>query len=93
MPSLPVRRRPELVTGPVPAGAQLIVLTTPLRILQGFVCFIDRLDFFLGAGLLADIRMVLARQLAIGALDLRITGVRFHSECVVVILELHAPSI
>src|SRR5690606_4484470 len=44
------------------------------------------------AGLLADVGMVLARQPAIGGLDLRLAGIGLHAQNTVVILELHARS-
>ena len=82
-------RRAHLVTGPVTALTQLVIGLALGRITQRLVGLVDRLEPILGPGLLADVRMVLARQSAVGGLDLRLTGAGAHAERVVIVLELH----
>jgi hypothetical protein len=43
---------------------------------QHFVGLVDRLELFLGALFLADVGVELAREPAIGGLDLRLAGAR-----------------
>src|SRR5882672_4682238 len=64
----PVRRRAEVLPGPITA-AQTIVGGALLRILERFVGFAYFLEFFLGAGLLGNVRMVFSRELAVRLLD------------------------
>src|SRR5690606_6077413 len=85
----PARRRPHLVAGAVTARAQLVVGLALGRVAQGLVGLVDGLELLLGVGFLADVRMVLARQAPVGALDLGFAGARFDAEDVVVVLELH----
>jgi hypothetical protein len=68
------RRRPEFLPG-LPVRAEPVVRAALLGILQDLVGLADFLEAGLGVGLLADVRVVLARQLAVGALDL--VGARF----------------
>src|SRR5690606_1899711 len=55
-------RRLHLVAGAITTRAQLVVGSTLLRIAQRLVGFVDGLELLLGAGFLADVGMVLARQ-------------------------------
>ena len=86
--------RPGLhfVAGPVAACAQLVVGGAFFRIAQRLVGLVDGLEALLRAGLLAHVGMVLARQPAVGRLDLRVAGTGFDAEDVVVVLELHGRS-
>src|SRR5690606_16179891 len=84
------RRRMELLAGAVAARAQLVVGRPLLRVAQRLVGLADSLELLLGVGLLAHVRVVLARQPAIGRADLGLAGARLDPEDRVVILELHA---
>src|SRR5690606_16873725 len=88
----PEARRRHLVARPVASGAQLVIGLAPGRIAQRLVGLVDRLELVFGAGLLADVGMVLAREPAIGGLDLRLTRIGLDAQNTVVILELHACS-
>src|SRR5690606_3618575 len=57
------------------------------------VRLVDGLELVLGVGLLAHVRVVLARELAVGRLDLGLARARLHAEDVVVVLELHPRSL
>src|SRR5690606_24033905 len=83
------RRRPELLAGPVAVRAQLVVLGALVLVAQHLVGLVDGLEALLGARLLADVGVVLARQPAVGGLDLRLAGRRLDAEGFVVVLELH----
>ena len=85
----PVGRRSELLAGTI-MPAQLIVGGTLLGIFQDLIGLLDILEFRLGVPLLADIRMELAGQFAVGALDRLGVRAPAHPQRVVVILELHA---
>ena len=82
-------RRLHFIAGAITARAQLVVSRAFLRVAQGFVGFVDRLEGFFSAGFLADIRMIFAREPAIGGFDFRLTGAGLDPEHVVVILETH----
>src|SRR5690606_24959915 len=84
-----IRRRPEVVAGTIAARLQLVVGGALLLVAQHLVGLVDRLEALLGAGFLADVRVVLARQPAVGALDLALAGRRFDAERLVIVLELH----
>ena len=86
--AVPAGRRMELLAAPV-ALADVVVRGALLRVVQRFVGLRHFLEACLGVGLLADVGMVFARQLAIGALDLVLGGVALHTEGGVVVLELH----
>src|SRR5690606_36890685 len=85
-------RRRHLVARAVPPRAQLVVRLAAGRVAQRLVGLVDGLEALLGAGLLAHVRLVLARQAPVGGLDFRVAGVGLHALHVVVILELHALS-
>ncbi|KAG1387607.1 hypothetical protein G6F59_016324 [Rhizopus arrhizus] len=84
-----VRRHVEFLARAVSLRAQLVVGRALLGIAQRLVGLVDRLELVFGPGLLADIRVVLACQPAIGGLDLRLARARFHPQGGVVILEFH----
>ena len=85
----PAVRRADLVAGAVAALPQLVVGRALLGVAQGLVRFVDGLELFLGAGFLAHVRVVLARQPPVGGLDLGLARARLHAEDPVVVLELH----
>ena len=87
-----IGRRTELLARPVAARPQLVVGRTLLRVAQGLVGLVDRLELLFGAGLLADIRVVLAGQAAVGRLDLGIARGRLHAQHRVIVFELHGIS-
>jgi hypothetical protein len=69
--------------------AELVVGRALLRIPQHLVRFAQLLEACLGVLLLADVGVVLARELAVGLLDLLGRGIARHSHDRVVVLELH----
>jgi len=71
------------------AGAELVVGRALLRVLQHLVRLADLLELGLGVRLLADVRVVLARELAVRLLDLVGARVASNPEHPVVVLELH----
>src|SRR5690606_10652835 len=85
----PAGRWPDLVAGAVAARAQLVVGLALGRVAQRLVGLVDLLEALLGVRLLADVGVVLARQPAIGGLDLRLAGTRLDAQDRVVVLELH----
>ena len=70
--------------------AQMIIGRALLGIAQYLVRLLDLLEFVLGVLFLADVRVILARQLAIGALHLIGIGAAGQPENFVIILILHA---
>ena len=86
--AVPPRRRAELLATPI-LGANAVIGGSTLRILESLVRLGDFLELRLGVGFLAHIRVVLAGQLAVGALDVFLGGALFQSQPGVVILELH----
>src|SRR5690606_10080749 len=85
----PTRRRMELLPRPVAAGTQLVIGRALGRVAQRLVGLAHRLEPVLGVGLLAHVRVVLARQAPVGRLDLGFACARFHAQDRVVILEFH----
>jgi hypothetical protein len=73
-----VRRHVELLARAIALRAQLVVGRALFRIAQRLVGLVDRLELVFGPGLLADVRVVLACQPAVGGLDLRLARARFH---------------
>src|SRR5258706_7169193 len=63
----PVRRRAEVLPGAM--AAQTVVGGAFLRILERLVGFANFLEFFLGTGLLGNVRMILSRELPVRLLD------------------------
>src|SRR5690606_31857475 len=82
-------RGTHLVPRAVAAGAQLVVRRALGGITQGLVGLVDGLELLFRARLLAHVRVVLARQPAVGGLDLGLAGARVDPERIVVVLELH----
>src|SRR5450631_1514742 len=91
-PLLPIGRRTELLARSVVA-AQLVVGRTLVRIPEDFVSLLNVFELRFGVLFLTDVRMVLACQFAIGALDLLRIGAARNTESFVIILELHAPNL
>ena len=84
----PVGRRAEFLTLP-PVGPELVVGRALFRVLEDFVRLLQLLEPLLGVLLLADVGMELARELAVGALDLILGRAPRHTHDCVVILESH----
>src|SRR5690606_32809758 len=88
---VPARRRSALaVAARLPAPAHLVIGGALLGIVQHLVGLRDLLDACLRILLLAHVRVVLARELAVGALDLVGRGTPFDAEGGVVVLVVHA---
>src|SRR5690606_12629214 len=85
---LPVRRRPELLTS-LPIRAERVVRGPLLGVAQDLVGLADLLEALLGVRLLADVRVILARKAAVGALDLVLRRVPGDAHDLVVVLVLH----
>src|SRR5690242_10880012 len=85
----PVRRRTELVAAAIAARAQVVIGRALLLVAQHLVGFVDGLELVLGTGLLADVRVVLARELAIRGLDLGLVRIGLDAQGFVVVLEFH----
>jgi hypothetical protein len=84
----PVGRRTE-VLALAPVGTELVVGGALLRVLQHLVRFLEFLELLLCVPLLAHVGMVLAGELAIGALDLVLARGARHPHDLVVVLEAH----
>src|SRR4029453_2073579 len=83
----PIRRRTEVLAGLV--GAELIVGSTLLRVLQCFVGLADFLETLLRVGFFGNVRMIPVREFTIRLLDF--VGARVFSDAqyLVVILVFH----
>jgi hypothetical protein len=68
----------------------MIVGGALVGVAQHFIGFLHLFELVLGILFLAHVRMVFARQLSIGALDLIRVGAAGHTENLVIILILHA---
>ncbi len=68
--TLPAGRRFKGAVGTGTVFAELVILGPLFRVFEYFVGFAQILELFVGVGLLADVRMILARQLPIGLFDL-----------------------
>ena len=88
-PLTPARRGPEILATAPAASAQLIVLLATLGVFERLIGFANFLEAILRARILIAIRMILARKLAIGTLDLVVGRLRVNAERLVVILEFH----
>ena len=87
--ALPARRRAEF--GPVAAvAAQLVIFGTFVGVFEDFVGLADLLEPGFGIRLLADVRMELARQPAVGLLDFFRRSLGRDTQHFVVVDELHA---
>src|SRR6478735_3405603 len=85
----PVGRRAEVLARAV--AAQAVVRGALFLVAQRLVRLGDFLELLLGVGLLGDVRVVLARQPAVGLLDLLVGRAALDAEALVVVLVLHAP--
>jgi len=88
-PAVPVGRRTEIAAGR-DTGRQIVVGGPFLGILQHLVGLVDVAHALLGVGLLADVRMVLAGQLAVGMPDIVVRRPLLDAQRRVVVLELHS---
>src|SRR5437764_15330136 len=70
-------------------ASELIVGSALLGVLQGVIGLGHVLEFLLRVGVRRDVRMVLARELAIRFLDVVSTGLALDAERSVVVLVLH----
>jgi hypothetical protein len=86
----PIRRWAKILTGTMPLP-QLIVGGALLGALEYFVSLADFLEAGFSVLFLADVRMILASELAIGLLDLRLRGIARQTHDLVVVLKLHRP--
>ena len=64
----PIRRRPKLLSV-AEIAAQLVVGGALVRIAQHLVGLLNLFEFVLGVLFLADVRVILTRQFAVGALN------------------------
>src|SRR5205823_8982784 len=87
----PVGRRAEILAG-AKARAERVVGRALFLVAQRLVGFRDLLELLLGVRLLGDVRVVLARELAVGLLDLVVRGPARDAERLVVVLVLHPPT-
>src|SRR4029453_4900854 len=88
---VPVGGWPEVFAGVVTA-AQLIVRRAFLGIGEHGVSLVHVLHPRFGVSLLRNVRVILARELAEGLLDVLLLGIARHAERLVVILEFQAGS-
>src|SRR5204862_7176507 len=87
---VPVVRRAEVL--PRAMAAEAVVGRALVLVLQRLVGLGDLLEALLGVRLLGDVRVVLARELAVGLLDLVVRGPARDAERLVVVLVLHPPT-
>src|SRR5678815_2506586 len=85
----PVGRRAEVLARAV--AAQAVVRGALFLVAQRLVRLGDLLELLLGVRFLGDVRVVLARQAAVGLLDLLVGRAAFEAEDLVIVLVLHAP--
>jgi hypothetical protein len=85
---VPVRRRREALPG-LMALADGVVGGAPFGVGQNGIGFVDLAHARRGVGFLADVGVVLARQLAVGLADFLGAGVAGDTQHLVVVLELH----
>src|SRR5204862_4534362 len=86
----PVGRRTEVLAGAM--TAERVVGSALFLVAQRLVGFRHLLEFLLGVRLLGDVRVVLARELAICLLDLVLARRALDAEDLVIVLVLHAPN-
>ena len=70
-------------------AAEAVVSGALFLVAQGLVSLGHVLKFLLGVLLLGDVRVVLARELAVRLLDLLVARTAFDAEYLVVVLVLH----
>ena len=86
----PVRGRLESFSGLVAATAQVVVGGTLFDVTEHVVGFVDFLGFLGRVRVLADVRVVLAHELAVGFLDVFRGRAVFQPQSLVIVLVLHA---
>src|SRR5205085_2544100 len=84
---VPVVRWLEVLPGA--EAAEVVVGGALLLVLQGLVGLRHLLEFLLCIRLLGDVRVVLARELAVGLLDVVVAGAALQAEGLVVVLVFH----
>ena len=77
-----------LALDPLPVGAELIILRPFLGIAEHFVGLVDQLEAVRSLGVFVDVRVILARQPAVGGLDLLLGRGARDAEGLVIVLEL-----
>src|SRR5690625_358793 len=85
---VPARWRLKLLTL-ARTAPQLIVSGTLFGIFQNPVRLADLFELVFGARVLVDIRVIFARQLAVGTLDFVLSGIALQPQGLVVILKFH----
>ncbi len=90
--AIPARWRLKILPG-TSAATYLIVGGTFFRILQNGIGLAELFKTCFRVGILVYIRMIFARKLAIGALDLVLRRAARHTEGLIVILEFHGNKI
>ena len=81
------RRREILAVAPV--RAQAVIRLALIGVLQHLISFLHVLEMRLAIGLLADVGMIFARKLAIGALDVIARRITADAQGFVIVFELH----
>jgi len=74
----------------LPVSTELVVGNTLFGVLEHLIGLADLLETRLRVRFLAHVWMVLARQLAIGALDLILRGIAFDAHDPVIVFEFHS---
>ncbi|MNC69475.1 hypothetical protein D3C75_1201680 [compost metagenome] len=69
--------------------ADFVELGTFLRVAQHLIGLVGLLEFLLGVALLADIGVILARQLAVRGLDRLVVRRGLYAEYLVIVFEVH----
>src|SRR6185436_1932637 len=85
----PVGGRPEILPGAV--AAEAVVRGALVLVAQGLVGLRDLLELLLGVRFLGDVRVIFAREAAIGFLDVLVARAALDAEDLVIALVLHAP--
>src|SRR5205814_5715540 len=84
----PVRRRTEVLAGA--EAAEAVVGGALFLVAQRLVGLRDLLELLLGVRLLGDVRVVLAREAAVGLLDVVVAHATLDAEDLVIVLVFHA---
>jgi hypothetical protein len=69
--------------------ANVVVLGALFRAAEHLVGFVGLFEFVLGALLFADVRMILARQLAVGGLEFLVVSGWLDAKNLVIVFEIH----
>ena len=88
---IPARRRPKILSR-LPVGAELIIGGALFRILEHFIGLAHFLEARFGIGFLAHIRMIFAREFAVGPLDLVLGRIPRNAHDLVIVFEFHSDS-